>query len=174
VRINASGEQQIMGFQMSGELLGLDAISTERHQCDAVALEDSEVCEIPFDCLQDLLAEVPDLLRHFHRIMSQGISRDQNTMLLLGGMRAEQRFAVFLTNLSKRYVSHGYSGTRFQLRMSREDIANYLGLTIESVSRLLASFKKKGLLEVDKREVTLLEAQRIQAIAAGTEPTVPL
>jgi CRP/FNR family transcriptional regulator len=173
-QVNAAGEQQITGFQMAGELLGMDAISASRHHCDAVALEDSEVCEIPFDGLEDLFAHVPALLRHFHRIMSQEITREQNVMLLLGNMRAEQRFAVFLVNLSARYAARGYSSTSFQLRMSREDIGNYLGLTIESVSRLLSRFKKQGLLAIDKREVTLLQPDLLRAMAAGTEQCQPM
>jgi CRP/FNR family transcriptional regulator len=173
-QVNAAGEQQITGFQMAGELLGMDAISGDRHHCDAVALEDSEVCEIPFADLEELFSHVPALLRHFHRIMSQEITREQNVMLLLGNMRAEQRFAVFLVNLSARYAARGYSSTQFQLRMSREDIGNYLGLTIESVSRLLSRFKKQGLVSVDRREVTLLEPALLKAMAAGTEQCHPM
>ena len=173
-QVNAGGEQQITGFQMAGELLGMDAISGDRHHCDAVALEDSEVCEIPFTRLEDLFGQVPTLLRHFHRIMSLEITREQNVMLLLGNMRAEQRFAVFLTNLSSRYAARGYSPTSFQLRMSREDIGNYLGLTIESISRLLSRFKKQGWLKVDKREVTLLDPAMLKAMAAGTEQCSPM
>lgn len=174
VHIDVSGDAQVTGFHMTGELLGLDAISSDEHQCDAVALEDSEVCEIPFDRLQEIIGELPSLLRHFHRLMSQEIMREQNVMLLLGNMRADQRFAVFLTNLSVRYAARGYSPTRFRLQMSREDIANYLSLTIESISRLVASFKKQGLLTVDKREVSLLELVRLHSMAAGTEISVPL
>lgn len=173
-QVNAAGEQQITGFQMAGELLGMDAISGDRHHCDAVALEDSEVCEIPFARLEELFGEVPALLRHFHRIMGQEITREQNVMLLLGNMRAEQRFAVFLVNLSARYAARGYSSTDFGLRMSREDIGNYLGLTIESISRLLSRFKKQGLIAVDKREVRLVEPARLKAIAAGTEQCSPM
>jgi CRP/FNR family transcriptional regulator, anaerobic regulatory protein len=173
-QVNAGGEQQITGFQMAGELLGMDAISGERHHCDAVALEDSEVCEIPFSRLEELFGHVPALLRHFHRIMSQEITREQNVMLLLGNMRAEQRFAVFLINLSARYAARGYAANSFQLRMSREDIGNYLGLTIESVSRLLSRFKKQGWITVDKREVTLLDPVRLKAMAAGTETCSPM
>jgi CRP/FNR family transcriptional regulator len=173
-QINAGGEQQITGFQMAGELLGMDAISSDRHHCDAVALEDSEVCEIPFTRLQDLFGSMPSLLRQFHRIMSQEITREQNVMLLLGNMRAEQRFAAFLVNKASRYAARGYSPTSFQLRMSREDIGNYLGLTIESISRLLSRFKKQGWLEVDKREVTLLNPVMLKAIAAGTEACNPM
>jgi CRP/FNR family transcriptional regulator len=172
--INAAGEAQITGFQMAGELLGMDAISGDRHYCDAVALEDSEVCEIPFSRLEELFGHVPALLRHFHRIMSQEITREQNVMLLLGNMRAEQRFAVFLINLSSRYAARGYSPNTFQLRMSREEIGNYLGLTIESISRLLSRFKKQGWLAVDKREVTLLDPARLRAMAAGTEQCSPM
>lgn len=168
-QVNAAGEQQIIGFQMAGELLGMDAISGDRHHCDAVALEDSEVCEIPFARLEDLFGHLPALLRHFHRIMSQEITREQNVMLLLGNMRAEQRFAVFLVNLSARYAARGYSSTEFGLRMSREDIGNYLGLTIESVSRLLSRFRKQGWIEVDKREVKLLDLPRLKTIAAGLD-----
>ncbi|MFL6674361.1 MAG: fumarate/nitrate reduction transcriptional regulator Fnr [Massilia sp.] len=173
-QVDAAGAQQITGFQMAGELLGMDAISGDRHHCDAVALEDSEVCEIPFFRLEELFGHVPALLRHFHRIMSQEITREQNVMLLLGNMRAEQRFAVFLVNLSARYAARGYSPTTFQLRMSREDIGNYLGLTIESISRLLSRFRKQGWLQVDKREVTLLDPARLKALAAGTEQCSPM
>lgn len=173
-QINPSGEQQITGFQMAGELLGMDAISADRHHCDAVALEDSEVCEIPFPRLEELFGHIPALLRHFHRIMSQEITREQNVMLLLGNMRAEQRFAAFLVNLSSRYAARGYSSTSFQLRMSREDIGNYLGLTIESISRLLSRFKKQGWLKIDKREIQLLNPVMLKAIAAGTEHCSPM
>jgi CRP/FNR family transcriptional regulator, anaerobic regulatory protein len=173
-QVNAAGEQQITGFQMAGELLGMDAISGDRYHCDAVALEDSEVCEIPFARLEELFGHVPTLLRHFHRIMSQEITREQNVMLLLGNMRAEQRFAVFLVNLSARYAARGYSSTEFGLRMSREDIGNYLGLTIESVSRLLSRFKKQGWIDVDKRAVRLLDPVKLKAIAAGTDQCNPM
>ncbi|MFP5391117.1 MAG: fumarate/nitrate reduction transcriptional regulator Fnr [Gammaproteobacteria bacterium] len=167
-QVNAAGEQQITGFQMAGELLGMDAISTDRHSCDAVALEDSEVCEIPFSRLEELFGQVPTLLRHFHRIMSQEITREQNVMLLLGNMKAEQRFAVFLVNKSARYAARGYASDRFALRMSREDIGNYLGLTIESVSRLISRFNKLGWVRIDKRQVAILDLDTLKAIAAGT------
>jgi CRP/FNR family transcriptional regulator len=173
-RLGNAGEQQITGFQMASELLGLDAISAERHQCEATALEDSEVCEIPFASLEQLFSHEPELLHRFHRIMGQEITREQDLVLLLANMRAEQRFAVFLINLSARYAARGYSPTCFQLRMSREEIGNYLGLTIESISRLLSRFKKQGLLKVDKRELTLVEPAVLEAMAAGTEQCQPM
>jgi len=119
-QITPAGEQQITGFQMAGELLGMDAISTDQHHCDAMALEDSEVCEIPFPRLEELFGTIPTLLHHFHRMMSREITREQNVMLLLGNMRAEQRFAAFLVNLASRYAARGYSSTAFQLRTLRE------------------------------------------------------
>jgi CRP/FNR family transcriptional regulator len=166
-QVNAGGEQQITGFQMPGELLGMDAIGAGRHHCGAVALEDSEVCEIPFAKLEVLFSEVPTLLRHFHRLMSQEITREQNAMLLLGGMRAEQRLAVFLINMGARYAARGYSSSNFQLRMMREEIGNYLGLTIESISRLLTRLKKDGYLKVSNREIEILDPVRLKAMAAG-------
>ncbi len=173
-RINPNGEQQVVGFHMAGELLGMDGIGTERHNSCAEALEDSEICEIPFTPLGALFAEIPLLQRHFHRIMSHEITREQGVMMFLGGMRAEQRFAIFLLNLANRYAARGYSPTRFQLRMSREEIGNYLGLTIESVSRLLLRFKQKGWIAVDKREVELLDRPSIEALASGMATPEPV
>lgn len=166
-RVDRNGAQQITGFQMPGELLGMDAIGGGQYQCDAFALEDSEVCEIPFSKLEELFADLPPLLRHFHRLMSQEITREQNVMLMLSNMRAEQQFSAFLVNLSMRYAARGYSSTSFQMRMSREDIGNYLGLTIESISRLLTRFKNRGLILVDKREIQLLDPEGLKALATG-------
>lgn len=167
-QINPVGDQQITSFQMAGDLIGMQAIGAGQHNGETVALEDTEVCEIPFGRLEDMLMATPSLMRHFHRAMSQDITREQNSMLLLGGMKAEQRLAVFLTLLSARYAARGYSPTSFALRMSREDIGNYLGLTIESVSRLFTRFKRDGLLTLDKREVTLLQPAILKQMAAGT------
>lgn len=168
-KVTPSGEEQITGFHMAGELIGWDAIASERHYCDATALDDSEVCEIPFAKLETLLGALPPLLQRFHRLMSQEITREQRVMLLLGNMRAEQRMAVFLTNLAARYAARGYSSTQFQLRMSREEIGTYLGLTIESISRLFSRFKKLGLLKIDNRELQILDPQALKTMAAGAE-----
>lgn len=168
------GTRQVASFPMAGELLGLDAIGAGRHRSEAIALEDSEVCEIEFGALEALFADLPLLLRRFHQIMSEEIRRQQNLMILLGNMRAEQRFAVFLVTLAARYAARGYSSTRFELRMSRDDIANHLGLTIESISRLLARFKALGLLAVDRRGITLLDPAQLKAMAAGTAACSPL
>ncbi|MBV8632969.1 MAG: fumarate/nitrate reduction transcriptional regulator Fnr [Burkholderiaceae bacterium] len=166
-QFSAEGDEQVTGFQMAGELLGWDAISTDRHHCEAIALEDSEVCEIPFHSLEGLFGEMPQLLHHFHRLMSREITGKQNVMLLLGNMQAEQKMAAFLVNLSARYAARGYSSTQFQLRMSREDMGNFLGLTIESISRLLSKFKKLALLHVDGRELQILDMPALKNLAAG-------
>ena len=168
-QLNQGGDEQITGFQMAGEMLGMDAISTDRHHCNAEALEDSEVCEVPFSRLEQLLGDMPILLRHFHRMMSQEITREQSVMLLLGNMQATQRFAAFIVNLASRYEARGYSSTQFQLRMSREEIGNYLGLTIESISRLLSKFKKDNLLRVANRDIELLDPCQLKAVAAGRD-----
>ena len=168
-QISSGGELQITGFQMAGEILGMDAISVDSHQCHAVALEDSEVCEIPFAMLEQLFSEIPALLRHFHRMLSQEITREQSVIVLLGNMRAEQRLAAFLTNLSARYETRGYSATSFQLRMTREDIGNYLGLTLESVSRLLSHFKREGLLKVSTRNLEVIDLAGLKRIASGNK-----
>ena len=165
--VDSNGVQQITGFQMPGELLGMDAIGGGQYHCDGVALEDSEVCEIPFAKLEGLFADIPSLLHHFHRLMSQEITRRQNIMLLLSNMRAEQRLAVFFTNLASRYAARGYSPTKFQLRMMREEIGEYLGLTIESISRLLSKFKKSGYIRVANRDIEILDYEGLRALAAG-------
>lgn len=166
---NLAGNRQINGFQMSGELLGMDAISSARHQCDAIALEDSEICVIPYTQLEALFAEMPILMRHFHRVMSKEIMNEQDVIMILGNMYAEQRFAAFLVNLSRRYALRGYSPTRFQLRMTREDIGNYLGLTIESISRMIAKLRKNGLIEVRQRDVEVLDLATLNKLAAGMD-----
>ncbi len=168
-QVQRDGSQQITGFLMTGEMLGMDAISTEVHQCDAMALEDSEVCEIPFSQLEHLFGEMPALLRQFHRMMSHEITREQSVMLLLGSMPADQRFAAFLVNLSSRYAARGFSPMIFQLRMGREEIGNYLSLTIESISRLLSKFKKSGILKVDNRTIEIADLRRLRSIAAGND-----
>lgn len=148
---SADGREQITGFSMPGELLGLDAISTDLHSCDAIALEDSELCEIPFGTLEGLSREIPALQRQFHRIMSREIMREHGLMMLLGNMSAEERLAAFLLNLSQRFKERGYSEHRFYLRMTRNDIGMYLGLKLETVSRTLLAFRDAGIIHLKNR-----------------------
>ena len=144
--MHEDGREQVTGFQMAGEIIGMDAISNDVHTCDAVALEDSEVCELPFNRLEALSRELPTLQRHLHKIMSREIVRENGILLLLGSMRAEERLAAFLLNLSQRFAARGYSPTAFQLRMTRQEIGNYLGLKLETVSRTLSRFQEAGLI----------------------------
>jgi CRP/FNR family transcriptional regulator len=162
------GRDQVTGFQMAGELLGLDGIGTDRHTCDAVALEDSQVCVIGFHQLEDLSRDLSDLQRHFHRIMSREITRDHGVMLLLGSMRAEERLAAFLLNLTQRLHTRGFSGSSLVLRMTREEIGSYLGLKLETVSRAFSKFQDDGILEVKQRQIHVLDAEALQALVNGS------
>ncbi|MGR4870475.1 helix-turn-helix domain-containing protein [Variovorax sp. LARHSF232] len=156
------GRDQVTGFQMAGEIMGLDGIVNEFHSCDAVALEDAEVCVIPFDRIEAMSREVPALQRHVHQIMSREIVREHGVMLLLGSMRAEERLAVFLLNLVQRLHARGFSRTEVLLRMSREEIGSYLGLKLETVSRTLSKFMDDGILEVRQRHLRILDAGALQ------------
>ena len=158
------GRDQVTGFQMAGELLGLDGISTDHHACDAVALEDSQVCVIPYSQLEELSREFSDLQHQFHKIMSREIVRDHGVMLLLGSMRAEERLAAFLLNLTQRLHARGFSASALVLRMTREEIGSYLGLKLETVSRTFSKFQDEGLLEVKQRDIRILDAEGLRAL----------
>jgi len=158
------GRDQVTGFQMAGELLGLDGISTDRHTCDAVALEDSQVCQIPYARFEEISREVTHLQRHFHKIMSREIVRDQGVMLLLGSMRAEARLAAFVLNLTQRLQARGFSGSSLVLRMTREEIGSYLGLKLETVSRAFSRFQDDGVLEVKQRDVRVIDESALRRL----------
>jgi CRP/FNR family transcriptional regulator len=151
------GRDQVTGFHMPGEILGLDGIGTDRHTCNALALEDGEVCVIPFARLEELSREVRNLQHQFHKVMSREIVRDQGIMMLLGTMRAEERLAAFLINLSQRFVARGYSPSEFHLRMTREEIGSYLGLKLETVSRIFSRFQEQGLVSVQQKHIRILD-----------------
>ncbi|WP_153115493.1 fumarate/nitrate reduction transcriptional regulator Fnr [Rhodocyclus tenuis] len=158
------GRDQVTGFQMTGELLGLDGISTETHSCNAVALEDSEVCVIPFSHLEGLSREIRTLQHHFHKVMSREIVRDHGVMMLLGTMRAEERLAAFLLNLSQRFTARGYSPAEFYLRMTRDEIGSYLGLKLETVSRAFSRFQEEGLIAVQQKYVRILDTAGLKKL----------
>lgn len=165
------GRDQVTGFQMAGELLGLDGISADRHTCDAVALEDSQVCVIPFERLEDLSREFSDLQRQFHKIMSREIVRDHGVMLLLGSMRAEERLAAFLLNLTERLQARGFSASAVVLRMTRGEIGSFLGLKLETVSRAFSKFQDDGVLQVKQRNVRVLDASALRRLVDGAPAT---
>ncbi len=168
-RVSAlDGRDQITGFLMAGELLGFDGIGTDRHSCDAVALEDAQVCVLPFAQLEALSREFSPLQRQFHKIMSREIVRDHGVMLFLGSMRAEERLAAFLLNLARRLHSRGFSASDLLLRMTRAEIGSYLGLKLETVSRVFSKLQAEGMLEVKQRHVRLLDKGALQDLI-GTE-----
>ena len=166
--LHEDGREQVTGFEMAGEIIGLDAISTDFHACEAVALEDSVVCELPFNKLETLSREIPTLQRHLHKIMSREIVRDQGIMLLLGSMRAEERLAVFLLNLSQRFAARGLSATQLQLRMSRQEIGSYLGLKLETVSRAFSHFQNNGIVVVKVRDIEIVDLDALKSCLSSS------
>lgn len=158
------GRYQVTGFQMAGEIIGLDGIVNDNHTCDAVALEDAEVCVMPFDRIEELSREVNSLQRHVHKIMSREIVREHGVMLLLGSMRAEERLAAFLLNLVQRLHARGFSQSELILRMSREEIGSFLGMKIETVSRTFSKFVEDGIVEVKQRHVRILNTDALKDI----------
>lgn len=158
------GRDQVTGFQMAGEIIGLDGIVNEQHTCDAIALEDAEICTMPFDRIGELSREFPALQTHIHKIMSREIVREHNVMLLLGSMRAEERLAAFLLNLAQRLHTRGFSKTEIILRMTREEIGSYLGLKLETVSRTFSKFLEDGLVEVKQRHIKIIREDELKKL----------
>lgn len=167
VVISAQGREQVMGFQMAGELIGLTGIDSGRHEVDAVALEDSQVCVIQYGELESLAREVPALQTQFHKMMSREIAADHQAMLRLGSMHAEERVAAFLLNLMHRLHARGFSASSMLLRMSREEIGSFLGLQLETVSRTLSKFQTNGLLAVRQRQIEVADAAGLQKLLDG-------
>ncbi len=165
--MSADGREQVTGFHMAGELVGMDGISGDKHSCDTIALEDTEVCVIPYDRIEEVASSVPALRNHFHRVMSREIVREHGVMLLLGSMHAEERLAAFLLNLSQRFESRGYSRSEFVLRMTRAEIGSFLGLKLETVSRVLSRFASEGLIDVKQKHVHILSPDGLRSIVSG-------
>ena len=161
---NEDGREQVTGFQMAGEIIGLDGIVTDRHSCNAVALEDAEVCIMPFANVEELSREFPVLQRHVHKIMSREIVRENGMMMMLGNMRAEERLAAFLLNLVQRLHARGFSQSEMILRMTREEIGSYLGLKLETISRTFSKLSDDGIIEVKQRYVKILAPEELRKI----------
>ena len=170
--VSEDGRDQVTGFQMAGEIVGLDGIVNERHTCDAVALEDAEVCVLPFGRISELSREVSALQHHLHRVLSREIVREHGVMMLLGSMRAEERLAAFLLNLVQRLHVRGFSKSELVLRMTREEIGSYLGMKLETVSRAFSKFADDGIIAIRQRHVRILDPDRLQLLANG--PSAPL
>lgn len=168
--ITEQGDEQITGFHLAGDLIGFDAINTGSHPSFAQALETSMVCEIPYEVLDDLSGKLPRLRQQIMRLMSNEINGDQQMILLLSKKTAEERLAAFLHGLSSRFSQRGFSAREFRLTMTRGDIGNYLGLTVETVSRLLGRFQKTNLIEVDGKYIRILDLPALAQLAGAPTP----
>jgi CRP/FNR family transcriptional regulator len=169
VSLSESGHDQVAGYHMAGEIIGTDGIGTDVHGCQAVALEDTEVCALPFTRIETLGRQNIRFQHNLHRLLSREITRERGMMLLLGTMHAERRLASFLLDLSERYHARGYSSFEFVLRMTREEICSYLGLKLETVSRLFSRFQRDGLVQVQGRVVKLLDRISLKRLLDSAE-----
>ncbi len=160
------GSEQILGFHLPGNLLGLDGCGTDSYTCTATALETTSICELPYRRLESICTLVPGLNREFHRLMGRAIGAEQAMLLMLGNKKAEERLASFLLNLSRRHGERGFSPLNFNLSMSRHDIGNYLGLALETVSRQFAHFQEAGWISVDRREISIHQLDALEKLVA--------
>ncbi len=162
--VDRDGHEQVLGFHLPGEVIGLNGIDGDRYPCNAVALDTVMLCRFSFPRISVLAARLPGLQQHLFRLMSRDIGR---ASLLAGDYSADQRMAAFLVGLSRRLAARGFSPDRFQLTMARTDIANYLRLAPETVSRVFKRFQDEGLIQVDRRELELLERTKLETLAAS-------
>lgn len=163
------GQEQVTGFHLPGELLGLDAIGKGQHPCAAKALETTSICEVPFDNLEALAQELPTLQHQLLRLMSKEIFDDQELMLLLGKKTAEARLSAFLLSISLRFKQRGFSSAEFYLSMSRNDISNYLGLAVETVSRMFTRFQEDGIITAERKHIVINDRDMMRQIAGTNE-----
>ena len=161
------GTEQVAGFYMTGEIIGLDGIDADTYECQATVLENTEVCQLPFDEIESLARRNVRFQHNLHRMLAHRYARARTQMFLLGKMSAHQRLAAFLLDLSQRYHTHGYSSHEFVLRMRREEIGSYLGLTLETTSRLFSRFQREGLILIELRSVKLLDLVALDRIVNG-------
>jgi len=165
------GGEQVTGFHLPGEIVGLDAISGGRHTCSARALDTASFCELPFEQLEDLADEVRSLSRRLLQVLGREIQQDHEMLVVLGKPTAEERLAALLVSFSSRLKQRGFSDSEFRLSMSRHDIGSYLGMDVETVSRVLSRFQRQGLLQVDRRSMTLLNLAGLKTLAGVGDPS---
>lgn len=163
---DSEGREQVTGFFMGGELLGMDGLGNDRYKDSAVALEDSDVCVMPYSLIEEIAREVPSLQRRLLSVLAREIVRGHGIIMLLGSMGAKERLAAFLINLSKRFLHRGYSGSSFVLRMTRDEIGSYLGLKLETVSRLFSAFQKSRLINVQQKQVSIVDIKGLERVLA--------
>ena len=167
VTLTDDGSEQVSGYHLAGEIVGVEGIGNDVHACQAVALEDTEVCTLPFDRVEQLARDDASFQRRLYRLLSSAIVRQRAVTLVVGTMRAEQRLASFLVDLSNRYHARGYSPTEFVLRMTREEIGSHLGLKLETVSRIFSRFAEERLIVVSGRVLKLLDRAALQRLVAA-------
>jgi CRP/FNR family transcriptional regulator len=165
VMLSEDGHEQIIGYHIAGDILGLDGIGYDLHACDAVALEDSEVYALPFARLDDLARREPVLRRNLYRVVSRSLRNGRDMMVLLGSLSAEERLATFLLDIAESFRRSGFSAHEFMLRMTREEIASYLGLKLETVSRSFSRLHAEGLIQVQGRAVKVLDSPALRRLA---------
>jgi len=166
------GRDQVSGFQMAGEIIGLDGIVNDHHACDAIALEDAEVCVMPCEKIEQLSLEVKSLQHHVHKMMSREIVRENSVILLLGSMKAEERLAAFLLNLVQRLHARGFSQSELVLRMTREEIGSFLGLKLETVSRAFSKFAEDGIIDVKQRNLKIMKPEALKQIVNSQDKCI--
>jgi len=161
------GEEQILGFHLPGEILGLDGLDNQIHSCSGIALDTSTICELPINDLNVLCVKMPGLQKQLLSLISNEINKDHTMLLLLARRNAEQKLATFFINFSNRFKARGYSADEFDLTMSRYEIGNYLGLAVETVSRLISKFRDNKLIDADRKKITILNHELLCGIAEG-------
>jgi len=161
------GEEQIVGFSLPGEMLGLDAIETQIHACSAVALETSSYCAVPFSELSEVSIEIPELQNQLFRIMSRELSSENQMLLTLGKKNSEEKVATFLLTISTRFHRLGYSENEFKLTMSRQEIGNYLGITFETVSRVFGRLQRNGIIKVNRKMIKIIDMVALKNLVSG-------
>jgi CRP/FNR family transcriptional regulator, anaerobic regulatory protein len=158
------GREQVTGLRLAGEALGLDGISEDRHACNATALEDSTVCIVPYVALKNLCREIGSMQERLHKLLGEQIVREAAQMMVLGSLCADERVAAFLLDISERNAQRGYSSAEFNLRMTREDMGSYLGTTLETVSRTLSRFQKRGLIDAQGKLIRIIDLEGLRRL----------
>ncbi|MFP3569711.1 fumarate/nitrate reduction transcriptional regulator Fnr [Paraburkholderia sp. SIMBA_030] len=164
VMAHRDGREQVTGLRLAGEALGLDGISEDVHACSALALEDSTVCIIPYTALKTLCREIGSMQERLHKLLGEQIVREAAQMMVLGSLSADERVAAFLLDVSERNAQRGYSSAEFNLRMTREDMGSYLGMTLETVSRTLSRFQKRGLIDTQGKHIRIVDLEGLRQL----------
>lgn len=171
VALTQDGREQVLGFHMNGDVIGLDGMAGSYYVNDAIALENAEVCVLPIDAIRLAASRLPGLDEQLHHILAQEIVREHRVMLMLGSMSAEERVAAFLVDLMERLHAGGWSGTEAILRMTRQEIGSFLGLTLETVSRALSALATRGLIQIKVRHIKVLDPEGLRRVAPSTAPS---